>query len=307
MNKHLLSITMATCLMSCSDNSIFLLEKAPYSDRPVLQLSTRTFAWHSFQWEEPFEENARLNLYVVREDTGTERTHPLVYRTGKAQAIRQPDGSIKWETDPFLRLDTHPVRVYACYPYQSPATFSIASRTLRISSMACHTPDYRRGVLTKGHKSVSRSCPYALIKTEHLLSRLSFRLCSDTAEGNELYLQAIQVGNCPGYSAFCQEAVLDLLTGQLIPVTTHPGATLYIPQEPVAVKESFSETCRLRILPLRESLRDGEVEAVFTFNDRKYRYSFPAGTYWEKGYEYRYDFRLAANRLILVETSKVYM
>lgn len=307
MNKQLLSITIAICLSSCSDNSTFLSEKAHRPDRPVLQLATRTFALHSLRWEEAFEENATLDVYVVAEHSDKIYQKTYAYPPVKAKAVRQADGRIQWKTDRPVPLDARPVRVYICYPYQSPATFFGAGRPLRISPVARYTPDYRHGRLTRGHKSVNRSCPYALMSMQHLLSLLSFRLVAGEGRRNDLYLQAVQVGNSPGHTAFCQEALLDIFTGRLTASPTHPGATVYRPHEPIPLSDTFSTPCNLRVLPLAKPVRKGEIEVLFTVNGKTYRYSFPSGTFWEKGYEYRYDFRLSGDRLSLVQTTRIYM
>lgn len=307
MKNHLLSVTIAACLTSCSDNSTFLSEKAPCTDRPVLQLSTRTFALHSLRWEETFRENATLNVFVVTEQAGTDRKNQSICRKTKAKAFRKADGHIQWKTDEPLPLDKRPVRVHVCYPYQSPATFSPASWRLRISPQACYTPDYQTGTLAPGHKPVNRASPYAWVGMQHLLSRLSFRLTGSKAGSDRLYWQAVQVGNCSGHTAFCQEAAVDLFTGKTTAWPAHPGATLYRLPEPMPVEKTLSPACRLGVLPLANALEEGEIEVVFTVSGKKYRYAFPRGTFWEKGYEYRYDLRLDGNRLTLIGASRTYM
>lgn len=307
MKNRLLSVTVAACLSSCSDNSTFLSPQAPCRDRPVLELYTRTFALHSLRWEETFEENATLDLYVAAERSGTNRKQPSIYLRATAKALREANGRIRWKTDKPLPLDERSVRVYACYPSTSPATFSPAYWRLRISPLARYTPDYRGGTLVRGHKPVNRACPYAWVNMQPQLSRLSFRLAGGQGNSDSLYWETVQVGNCPGHTAFCQEAVLDLLTGKSTARPAPPGATIYRPQKPLPVGESLSTPCSLGVLPLATALGEGDIEVIFTVSGKKYRYAFPPGTWWKRGYEYRYDFRLDDSRLTLIGTSRTSM
>lgn len=307
MNKTLLSITMAAYLSSCPDNSTFLAEKANNRELSVLQLTTRSFSLHSFRMEETFEEQASLDLHVVPASTDKTKRIPGLYRSVKAEAFRHTDGRMVWKTEEPMVLDEHPIRIYASYPYQPSATLSPASRRLRISPLARLTPDYRRGALTRGHKPVNRTCPHAMLAMEHLLSRLSFRLTGQQGKKPKCSLEAIQVGNCPGGKAFCQEAVVDLVSGRLTAFPGHPGATVFVPDSPMPIGDAFSAPGKVWVLPSVKPMEAGEIEILFTIDGKKYRYVFPKGTYWKRGYEYRYDFRLKDDGLFLVETTSVFI
>lgn len=303
MNKKILSITLATCLLSCSDNSMSWSEKVSPRERSSLQLATRSFSLHSFRWEEAFEENSMLSVYVISEHPDTMCQRFTSCRRVKAKAVRQTNGRIEWKTTEAVGLDTRPVRIYACYPYQPAGMASPASLRLRISPLARLTPDYRYGRLPKGHKPVCDACPYALIATEHLLSRLSFHLETDEKAIGNLCLEEIQVGNCPGQKAFCQEAVLDVLSGRLTTSPAYPGATVSVPHQPIRISGSPTPVGTVRVLPTAVPLQAGEIEIRCTISGKKYRYAFPAGTIWRKGCEYRYHFRLTGRRLSLLKTT----
>lgn len=311
MNRKILSITLAAYLLSCSDNSMSWSEKENPSDRSSLQLTTRIFSLHSLRWEEIFEENAMLNVYMVSEHPDTRCQRSVSCRKFKAKAVRHPNGRIEWKADEAMGLDVRAVRIYTCYPYQPQAIASTASWPLRISPLSRFTPDYRYGRLTEGHKPVSSACPYALVATEHLLSRLSF--CLETGEGigegrkGDLYLEKIQVGNCPGQKAFCQQAVLDVFSGRLTVSPGHPGATVCVPPQPVRISDSPIPAGTVGVLPLAAPLQAGEIEMCCTISGKKYRYTFPAGTCWQKGCEYRYHFRLSGGRLSLLKTTLISM
>lgn len=307
MNKTLLSITMAAYLLSCSDNSTFFAEKANNSELPVLQLTTRTFSPHAFGMEEPFEAQALLGLYVVPAHPDKTRRIPGLYRSVKAEAFRHKNGRIVWKMDKPIVAGEHPIRIYACYPYHPESALSPASRRLRISPLAQLTPDYRCGALTRGHKPVDRTCPYAMLAMERLLSRLSFRVVGEKGKKTNRYLEAIQVGNCPGEKTFCQEAVVDLVSGRLTASPAHPGATVFVPDCPMPIGNAFSTPGKVWVLPSEKPMGAGEIEILFTIDGKKYRYVFPKGTYWKRGYEYRYDFRLKDDELFLVETTSVFI
>lgn len=307
MNKNILSITLATYLLSCSDNSMSWSEKANHSDGPSLQWTTRIFSLHSFRWEEIFEENAMLSVYVVSEHPDTICQRSITCRMIKARAVRRTNGHIEWKTNEAIGLDNRPVRIYACYPYQPGAMTSLASRPLRISPLARFTPDYRYARLAQGHKPVCNTCPSALLTTEHLLSRLSFHLETDQEVKDTLYLEEIQVGNCPGQKAFCQQAVLDIFSGRLTASPGQPGATVSIPHKPVRLSESPTLIGTVGVLPLAAPLQTGEIEIRCTISGKKYRYAFPAGTSWRKGCEYRYHFRLTGRGLTLLKMTLISM
>lgn len=298
---------MTACLWGCSDNSIFFIEKANNWEESVLQLTTRTFSLHSFGMEDPFEEHALLDLYVLSDYPDKTKRTPCLYQSVKAKAFRHTDGRIAWKTEEPVVPGEYPIRIYAWYPYQPAVGLSPYSRLIRISPLARLTPDYRCGALTAGHKPVDRTCPYAMLAMEHLLSRLSFRVCSEEGKKANLYLEAIQVGNCPGGKAFCQEAVVDLISGRLTASAGQPGATVFVPDKPMPVDDTFSAPGKVWVLPSPKPLEAGEIEVLFTVGGKKYRYVFPKGTYWKRGYEYRYDFRLNNNELFLVETTSVFI
>lgn len=298
---------LATYLLSCSDKSMSWSEKANHSEEPSLQWTTRIFSLHSFRWEEIFEENTMLNVYVVSEHPDTICQRSITCRMIKARAVRSTNGHIEWKTNEPIGLDTRPVRIYAFYPYQPGAMTSLVSRPLRIAPSAHFTPDYRYACLAQGHKPVCNTCPYALLATEYLLSRLSFRLETDEKVKDDMYLEEIQVGNCPGQKAFCQQAVLDIFSGRLTASPGQPGATVSIPHKPIRLSHSPTPIGTVGVFPLATPLQAGEIEICCTISGKKYRYAFPAGTSWRKGCEYIYHFRLTGHGLSLLKTTSISM
>lgn len=300
----LLSITITAFIASCSDNKNAFSSDTCCTDKAKLNLSTRTFVPFPFACRETFFAGDEIGLYLFSSRPDDTNTPAFRKKNILVRASKRANGTLMWEPAVPLELPRHPVVPYAYYPYRPLVELSSGILPIHVSPDAEFTPDSRAGTLASGHKSLSASSPLAILSMKHLLARLTFHLENDTDANPVDTLRSIQVGNAPGKHAFHQHGLYDLVHGHFTGTNGAPGATLLTCDPPSAVGHSLSGPYHIRVLPLTNPLKEGEIELIFHTDRLRYVYRLPAGTHWKSGYDYIYRFLLQNNELILISVKK---
>lgn len=171
-------------------------------------------------------------------------------------------------------LDENPAEVYAYFPYSSTSTTGSA-----IPVESSSQTDYLYG---HSENPASITQKNVVIEMKHALSQVVFKL-RKAAEYNEgaCLLQSITIENNDATNTFKTTGTLDLSTGKITGTSTNgvlslmPGNTLLLTE----TYQSVSSIC----LPV-SSTSGKNIKAVFTIDDRQFRYEFPVGTTWDAGY-----------------------
>lgn len=302
MNKFILSIAVATTLISCSDvENIFFANKTN-TEPTELKIITRQVNKISLQWKEMYEEGDSIGLYLFTTNPTSFYRKPFLSKNVKAKASLTRNGKIKWTTDPTVLLPKSEVALCVYSPYCPAGHLYPDAISIRIADQAERTPSYQFGVLSKGQKSLNRSNSLALILMKPILVDLSFRLTISKETEGAFHLEAIQVGNKPGGTLCCQKAFLNLLTGEMRGVPSTAGATrLTVGKE--LLSSVSSKEFRIRVLPTFRPSKTGEIEVLFTINHQTYTFLLPADTYWKSGYNYLYELIFDREKVILIHTA----
>lgn len=171
-------------------------------------------------------------------------------------------------------LDENPAEVFAYFPYSQSSTIGSA-----VPVESATQTDY-----LYGHSETPASITQkkVVIEMRHALSQVVFKLRKAVTynEGAGI-LQALTIENNDANNVFKTAGTLDLSSGVITGTSTDgvfalmPGTTLLLTED----YQNVSSIC----LPV--SATEGKnIKAVFTIDDRQFRYEFPAGTTWSPGY-----------------------
>lgn len=307
MNKFIL-LVVATPLISCSDVENDFFENK--SNPPCIELKviTKQVKKNSIQWKELYREADSIGIYLYAKHPSHYQTDPFLYKNLKAKAFpackkdREPNKELEWNIETAIPLSKENIIPYVYSPYCPGNRFHSVSIPLRIASRAERTPLYRFGTTGKGHKSVNRRNPTALIFMSCMLAELSFRIRLAKEYKRTFYIQAIQVGNTPGGTLCMQRASLDLFTGKIKGVPSSAGATrLTMGSEPLSADSS--KVFGIRVLPTPRPAKIGEIETLFTIDHKTYLFHMPAKTRWKSGYKYVYDLIFNGEKVLLLQTT----
>lgn len=305
MNKFIL-LAVATPLISCSDVENSFFENKTNPKCIELKVFTKQVKKNSIQWKELYKEADSIGIYLYANCPSDSQTDRFLYKNVKAKAVpvfkKGRKGDLEWKLETTVLLPEENVTPYIYSPYRSNSFFHSVLIPLRIASRAERTPLYRVGTTGKGHKSINRRAPVALIFMQCVVAELSFRI--RLAEGSKRisHLQAIQVGNKPGGTLCTQKAFLDLLTGQIKGVPSPAGATrLTLANEPLSV--DMSKEFNIRVLPTPRPAKNGEIETLFTIDRTSYLFLLPEHTHWKPGQRYIYDLVFDGEKMLLMQTT----
>lgn len=171
-------------------------------------------------------------------------------------------------------LDENPAEVFAYYPYD---VKSVTGSAIPVESIT--QTDY-----LYGHSDVPASITQknVTIRMKHALSQVVFKLRkSATYNEGDCLLQALTIENNDVNNVFKTAGTLDLSTGNITGTSTDgvlalmPGSTLLLTEE----YQNVSSIC----FPVTATTGKN-IKAVFTIDDRQFRYEFPVGTTWAPGY-----------------------
>lgn len=254
-----------------------------------LKITTRTF--YSFAFKEAFGKGDTIGIGVFSDS--------VCQQTAAIATSVLFGNRLEWICQSPIRLTDKPVAIYA----YAPSSFTICSHSsslsLEISSNATTTPDYVYGKLSQGHKPVSNRQPWAMLSLRSVLSHLSFRIKRGADENKPLYLSAVCILNRPGETLFSQRGKLDLRSGRFTAFPDSGGSTLLPLNPPLLLSDSFSESGEIKVFPIEQSMKGGEIQLIFLLNRKKYAYSLPEGTRWKPGYRYVYEFIFRNEHLYL--------
>lgn len=288
MNKLTLLITVATSLISCSERDHYFFVKEINPNRAELQISTRAFTGYPLNRKDIYSSGDEIGVYLLEHSVTSPIPDVFRYKNLKANAGKDSHGNLCWHIDPPIYLDSRPVRLYAYSPYQPVNNFPPALIPLSIAFDAARTPDYRYGSLTSGHRRVNHLSPIAQLSMKHALVSLSFHIRTEEKAGNNMYLEAIQVGNKAGGSLWHRKALLDIRTGHLTALPSSAASTR-LTLGKVRLTPTASSEYEIRVFPLSRPAEAEEIEFRFTINHRTYTCFLPPNTCWRRGYKYVYD------------------
>lgn len=288
MNKILLSITMATLLISCSrKESPFFVDKIN-PKRAELKIITKHFQGKTPRWKEYFQEGDEIGIYLLAGQNARFQTDSVRYRNVRAKAVKQADGELRWIMNPTIYLDTRPVTLFAYFPFRPQGIDLDHKLPLAVQAQNQHTPFYRYGRTTGKQKRLNCRAPIAHIIFKPALARLAFRVKRQKKDTKDVHLQAIQLQNSADYTLHSHHALLELNTGRITPLPSPRQATrLTVGKLPLDTN-GYKE-CSIWVLPTFRQAGKGDIKLLCTIEQRTYIASFPPHTQWDKGYEYVYE------------------
>lgn len=198
----------------------------------------------------------------------------------------------KWIQDPSIYLTGENCTIFAYFPYKKNLTDG-TSIDIESSSQT----DYMYGTHTDITSVVNSDNPDVFITMKHALALIQFnifkknynaaaKLTKITIKGNAGYLFKTAKMNCAtGAVTVKQEADP---TGIYVQNDVE-GLIPSISSEISMVESSFPKVLSL---PVTTILRDGDLTATFTIDQKDYTYKFAAGTSWESGKKYTYTITL---------------
>lgn len=304
MKQIILFLLTTALLVSCSINSSPYSTQDPPASNSVLKLTTRVFSPFPVSSDETFEEGAEMGLFITSSNPDTSGKSEVRFKNVLARAIPKDRSRPEWICTPCVTLSSEPVLLYAYSPYQPHLSVHPTAIPIRLSADARRTPNYLYGTLAKGHKRICSGSPVALVSMKPALATLSVEVYADKKLTEFPSLHKIQISNQPGGTAFCQQGLLNLLTGEIRPIPTGTGATALKMSTPTRLDTLFAQRHELKVLPMHRPIKQGEIEILFSLNNQTYRYPLPANTCWEKGCRYAYRFVFTGDRIRLEQMNK---
>lgn len=278
--------------------------------RPEIFCSTSTLRIVSRASSSPFlpssasfPENAEIGVFVLPSASENTASSSFSIPQVRAKAFPAAHQRIEWKCTPAVSLSSDAVRVYAYHPYQPTSSIHPRAIPIHISTDAGQTPDYKHGTLPPGHKRITSSSSLAMISWKSVLPVVSFEIYAGCHTLAPTYLKAIQIRNQAGGNAFCQRGFLDGISGEITPFFAVPGATFLRMSAPTPLRKSESSRYEFRVMPLDPVRTDGEIEFVFSIDEKTYTYAVPARTSWKKGYRYFYRFVFTGDEVHLQTSS----
>jgi hypothetical protein len=268
MEKKILSaafVLLFVALTSCNnENDALPVSDGEMSIAAHIEGAASTRA-DKFDWEE----NDRLGVFVCDATIDqpylgnpSRYTNVLFKHNGKGFFAQH------------VYLDENPAEVFAYYPYDVNSTTGSA-----IPIESTTQTDY-----LYGHSDTPASITHknVTIRMKHALSQVVFKLRKSAAynEGDCL-LQALTIENNDANNVFKTAGTLNLSTGDITGTSTDgvlaliPGSTLLLTEE----YQKVSSIC----FPVTATAGKN-IKAVFTIDNRQFRYEFPVGTTWAPGY-----------------------
>lgn len=172
-----------------------------------------------------------------------------------------------------IYLDENPAAVFAYYPYSATNKLGTA-----IAVESSTQTDYLYG---KSSTAASITNKNVDIEMKHALSQIVFKLRKSLTynEGPGL-LTTLKIENVSAVNAFKVTGTLDLGTGKITGTSTS-GQLVLMPNSNILLTEAFQSVSSI-CLPVDATIGK-DIAAVFTIDDRQFKYVFPASTVWEAG------------------------
>lgn len=258
----LLSITLASC-----NNENAVIAETGSGDLKItasIQGGTLTRS-EKFDWAE----NDQLGVFVCN---GTIDKPYLGNNDRYTNVLFQHNGKGFFAQNVYL--DENPAEIFAYFPY------AVSNKTgTAIPVESTSQTDY-----LYGHSDTPASITQkkVTIEMKHALSQVVFKL-RKAASYNEgsCVLQALTIENNDASNTFKTAGTLDLSTGTITGTSTDGTLTL-IPGSTLSLTETYQNISSI-CLPVTATAGKN-IKAVFTIDDRQFRYEFPAGTTWNPGY-----------------------
>lgn len=256
---------LAVAFTSCNNESESVaVSNGKLNITARIEGSTSTRA-EKFDWEE----NDQLGVFVCN---GTIEQPYLGNADRYTNVLFKHNGKGFFAQNVYL--DENPAEIFAYFPYSQSGTVGSA-----IPVESTSQTDY-----LYGHSETPASITQkkVVIEMKHTLSQVVFKLrkASTYNEGTGI-LQALTIENNDANNVFKTTGTLDLSTGNITGTSTDgvltlmPGSTLLLTEE----YQNVSSIC----LPVTAT-EGKNIKAVFTIDDRQFRYEFPVGTTWSPGY-----------------------
>lgn len=258
----LLSITLA----SCNNENAAITEtvSGDLNITATIQGAALTRA-EKFDWAE----NDQLGVFVCN---GTIDKPYLGNADRYTNVMFQHNGKGFFAQNVYL--DENPAEIFAYYPYEVKSTTGSA-----IPVESTTQTDY-----LYGHSDAPASITQkkVTIEMKHALSQVVFKL-RKAASYNEgaCVLQALTIENNDASNTFKTAGTLDLSTGTITGTSTD-GVLALIPGNTLSLTDTYQNISSI-CLPV-SATAGKNIKAIFTIDDRQFRYEFPAGTSWAAGY-----------------------
>lgn len=273
-----------------------------YSSSSALRIVSRISSSPFLPSSGAFPEKSEIGVFIFPASSEETATNPYPIRQVRAKVVSTDRHTIEWSCTPTVFLSSESVVLHAYHPYQPVVSMHPHAIPIAISADAGRTPDYRHGTLTRGHKKIRSGSSLAMLSWKPVLPVLSFEVYTSSATTAPAYLKAIQIRNKAGGKAFCQRAFLDAVSGEITPFFAVPGATTLRLPAPTLLRATESSAYELRVMPVDPLPATGEIEIVFSIDEKTYTYAVPASTSWRKGYRYFYRFVFTGDEIHLHTT-----
>lgn len=208
--------------------------------------------------------------------------------------VRSTLSGSTWAQSPAVYLSPAPATVYAYYPYSSG---NINGTAVPVEHGT--QTDYLYGTHTTGQGTVNSENPGVNLTMNHALSLLQFKLSKNNYTGAGL-LTKIEISNKAGKTALYSEGVMNIATGDITNTTAkNQAAILNLSYSlPASLPGVAPSSLQVMVLPMITTVAAGDVQILFTIDNKVYTYNIPAATKWEKGKVNTYTITLSGTQLI---------
>lgn len=173
-----------------------------------------------------------------------------------------------------IYLDENQAEVFAYYPYSGTSN----------NGMAVPVESNTQTDYLYGHAETPASITQKNVNIEmkHALSQVVFKIRKSASynEGPEL-ISALKIENNDADNVFKTTGTIDLSTGQITGTSTD-GVLALMPGKQLLLTDTY-QTVSSICLPVSATVGKN-IRAVFTIDDRQFRYEFPVGTTWKPAF-----------------------
>lgn len=188
-----------------------------------------------------------------------------------------------------IYLDENLAEVYAYFPYSAVST---AGTAIPVESNT--QTDYLYG---HAETPASISQKNVNIEMKHALSQVVFRIRkSEKYDEGSGTLSSLKIENNDSQNVFKTAGTLDLSSG-VISGTSNMGVLTLMPGNNLLLTTEYQSVSSI-CLPVGPTTGKN-IRAVFSIDDRQFRFEFPAGTNWSAGYRNIYTLTVENSGLII--------
>lgn len=298
--KKTMYIAMALCLLSiallttnCTNEETIFVD----TERTALVVKTNVTGQTRADIKEAFVKGDQMALFATKDQENTIYNTALSKGSNICATYSRDE---KWEVD--FYLDSEKLNIYAYYPY---GDYYLGDHNPAIITTLFGRTDVLFGTHATGTNStVSKDEPEVLLQMRHALAAIDFYFKKqDYSETGKI--TEIEVRNRPGLDkkVIPLEVTIELVTGKITGAGDGEYSILH-KNETAGLVSDLTNTYPAEGYVMFAytnfpSVKEGDIQILFTIDGKKYTWDLPQGTQWDSGCKYHYYICLSAGKLQL--------